>query len=148
MKLLKFLSIILLVIMTVTASAQIQQIRTTSGKLVNYGRVDTLTTTSATVTTIGTLSIADNSAGILEVTAVGKSAVGDGITGKLIYRYAKASGTLTISSATAISAITADTGLSGGTFALTASSNNILIRVTGKASTIVKWKVLTSQFAP
>lgn len=126
---------------TVTAqSAKYHYSRTDRGKLVSEGQYDTATTTSATPLISDTMAITNNTAGIIEVTVIGQSAVGDGITGKLIYRYAKASGTLTFGTATAASAIVADTGLSGGTFALaTTSYGNAKLTLTGKASTTVSW---------
>lgn len=124
-----------------TATAQkMQYVKTTSGKNIAAGRFDTLTTFNATPVVMDTLAITDNTSGIIEVTVVGQAATGDGITGKLIYRYKKVSGTLTVGTADSASAITADTALSGGTFALAANSyNNAKLTVTGKASVNVRW---------
>jgi hypothetical protein len=138
-----FLSVICIVSLSATLTAQSSRyhyVRTEAGKFISEGQFDTATTTSATPLICDTMKITDNTAGIIEVTAVGQAANGDGITGKLIYRYSKASGTLTFGTATAASAITADTGLSGGTFALaTTSFGNAKLTLTGKASVTVKW---------
>lgn len=148
MKSIKFLAAALFLMVSVSVSAQkMQYVKTSpSGKSVAEGRFDTLTTFNATPVIMDTMAITDNSAGIIEVTAVGASAAGDGITGKLVYRYHKASGTLTVATADTISTITADTGLSGGTFALAATSyGNTKLTVTGKASVTVRWR---SQIKP
>src|SRR4051812_36292950 len=135
-----FTCLFALVCCTQMASAQMHYERSNRGKNIPIGSYDTTTTTNATPFIIDTLGITNNSAGILEVTVVGQSAVGDGITGKLVYRYKKASGTLTIATPDTASAITADTGLSGGTFALAATSyGNAKLTITGKAATTVRW---------
>lgn len=140
MKIKLILSALFAIALSVAASAQNQSLRTTSGKLIRF-RVDTLTTFNATPVIMDTIGITDNTAGILEVTVVGASAVGDGITGKLIYRFKKVSGTLTVATADTASAITADTNLSGGTFAVaTTSYGNAKLTVTGKSAVTVRWR--------
>lgn len=144
MKYLKIVTLSMIAIcFSVCVSAQMQFVKTSAGKLVNYGRVDTLTTFNATPVIIANLTITDNTAGIVEITAIGTAATGDAITGKLIYRYKKVSGTLTVATADTASAITADTALSGGTFAAAANgSNNLKLTVTGKASVNVRWRTV------
>jgi hypothetical protein len=130
-------------------TAQMQQLKTIQGKVVNYGKVGTLTTADATATHIDSIVIADNTAGLIEVSVVGQSTAGDGVTAKVIYRYKKVSGTLTLSAATNIMAAVVDTNLSGATFALAATAtNNAQLKVTGKAATSVKWRSLIVQIYP
>lgn len=123
------------------ASAQVNYIKTDKGKMFPVGSMKRVTTPDATPVVIDTLAIQDNSGGVIEVTCVGSSAAGDVVTGKLIYRYKKSAGTLTVASAANESAIVADTNVSGATFAAAATaSNNLKITVTGKAGLAVKWR--------
>lgn len=149
MKSLKFLLLIISLV-SLSASAQNLQLRTTSGKIVTYfGREKSVTTTDATATTIDSLPITTNTAGLIDVTVVGYTAAGAAVTGRILYRYKKPSGTLTLATGEVLSAIVTDTGLaSSGTFTVTAVANNIVVQVTGKASTSVKWRSLITQFAP
>lgn len=139
-------------IMACTAEAQTKQgvmlkISLTNGKLANFGQDIKLTTPDATPVIADTMAIADNSAGLIEVYGSGSSAAGDGVTGKLIYRYHKSAGTITLGSATSASAIVADTNVSGATFAVAATaSNNLKLTVTGKSALPVQWHLLMNQF--
>jgi hypothetical protein len=148
MKSLKFLSIACLFMATAfTASSQMLYTKTTSGKFIAVGKQKTLTTTDATATVMDTLAITNNTAGVIEVRVVGVAATGDAITGKLIYRYKKVSGTLTIGTADAASVLTTDTALSGGTFALAVNTyNNAKLTVTGKAAVSVVWRSRITPF--
>lgn len=135
------------IFISVTASSQVQYIKATSGKLIPYGRISTLTTTNATPVIVDVLTIADNSAGVIEVTVSGSSAAGDGVTGRLIYRYKKVSGTLTIATADTVSTITVDSNVSGAGFALAADgSNNAKLTLTGKSSVTIKWRAVIKPF--
>lgn len=103
----------------------------------------TATTTNATITTIETISMGAgaNEIAVIEVTLVGISSAGDKrITGKKIVRADHNAGTLTVGS---ITSILADelTGFTTATWTITSSGNNLLIRVTGEASTTVDWKI-------
>ena len=123
-----------------------EYIRTISGRLAVAGKTSTVTTTDATATHIDSAVIADNTAGIITVQAVGYATNGDGITGKQIVRYSKKAGVLTLGTPANELAIVADTGLSGGTFSMAATpSNNFQVKVTGKAATTVKWRCVVTQ---
>ena len=117
----------------VTASAQLQQIKTVSGRLIPYGSIATTVTTDSTLRVIDSIVVVNNTGGIIEVTVVGSSTAGDAITGKQIFRYKKASGTITLSSATNILATVVDAGLGTATGI---GMNEILTRY-GKA--MPKW---------
>lgn len=126
--------------------AQKIQVKTTTGQLFTYGTQATLTTTNATSTPIATLALASNSAGVIEVTVSGVNpATGDAVTGVAIARFSKKSGTLTLGDTTNILATEVDSGLSGATWSIASSSNNIVVSVTGKASTSVRWRCLVKQ---
>ncbi len=144
MKSFKFLSILLIaVVTTFSASAQLQQLRSTSGKLVKYGRVATLATTDSALNVIDTFAVGNNTAGMIEVGVAGQDSVGSGVTGKQIYRYKKVAGTLTLSAATQIMAIVTDTPLGTATYTFTATdSNNLQLKVKGKLGVTVSWRIL------
>jgi hypothetical protein len=148
MKSLKFLICSMLVLAcSLSLSAQIQYQKTISGKLVPVGKIATYTTANATPVVIDTLAIADNSAGIMEIVAVGSTTAGDGVTGKLYYRYKKVAGTLTVATAEVASAIVADTNVSGATFAFAATSyGNGKLTITGKAALSIKWRTLIKPY--
>lgn len=144
MKSLKFFLICtVLAVSCISASAQLQQLRTTSGKLVKYGRVATLSTTDSALNIIDTFAVTNNTAGMIEVGVVGQDSVGSGVTGKQIYRYKKVAGTLTLSAATQIMAIVTDTPLGTSTYTFTATdSNNLQLKVKGKLGVTVAWRIL------
>lgn len=124
-----------------TASAQVKYFKTVDGKFVPAGQIDTSRTLDATPVIAANMTIANNTGGIVEVTVVGSTTAGEVITGKLIYRYKKASGTITVATADTASAITADAALSGATFAVAANaSNNLKLTLTGKASKTILWR--------
>ncbi len=109
-----------------------------------------VTTTNATATKVDTINVATNEIGSIEVKVIGLKSDGSAaITGSKTYRYAKASGTLTLATATInpTDSLVVDTGVSGATFAASASDNNIVVKVTGKASTTIYWRVVVRQFA-
>jgi hypothetical protein len=110
-----------------------------------------VTTTNATATKVDTIAVATNEIGTIVVSVVGLKSDGSAaITGTKSYRYSKASGTITIATATIDpeDSLVVDTGVSTSTFAASASSdNNILVKVTGKASTTIYWRVIVKQFA-
>lgn len=142
MKFLKLFLIALVGLMVnISVQAQTMQLKATNGKLVTYAKIATKTTADSVTTVMDTLIIADNSAGLIEVTVLGSSTAGDGVTGKQIFRYHKSSGTLTLSSATNVSSIVTDTGISGATFTFsTNSNNNVQLTIKGKPSTTVNWR--------
>ena len=116
------------------------QIRSTTGGLISSGRTSSVATTDATVTTIDTLTLGANSAGVIQYTVKGVAADGNAITGSAIVRYSKVAGTLTLGTPSDILAVAADTSLSGGTIAVAALSNNIIVTVKGKASVNISWQ--------
>ncbi|MEO9145081.1 MAG: hypothetical protein ABI237_05940 [Ginsengibacter sp.] len=118
----------------------LNQIRSTGGKLVNSGRTSNVNTTDATPTIIDTLTLGANSGGVVQYTAKGVAANGDTITISQIVRFKKAAGTLTLGTPADILASVVDAGLSGGSIAISAASNNINVTVTGKAAVNVSWK--------
>lgn len=137
----KFLVLCLAMATAVTASAQLQQIKTTSGRLIPYGSIATSVTVDSTLRVIDTIQVINNTGGVLEVTVVGSSSAGDAITGKQIFRYKKASGTLTLSSPTNLLTTVVDAGLGTATFSVsTTSFGNVQVRVKGKDGTSVRWR--------
>lgn len=145
MKLIAILVISLTGALTATAQkGRVNTLRTQQGKVIPAGSWQRDTTTDATPKITDTLIVGNNSAGLIEVSAVGVTSAGEAVTAKLIYRYAKASGTLTIASAANISAVAADTALSGATVAAAATAdNNIKVTITGKASKTIRWRLKT-----
>lgn len=124
------------------AQTKTQYLRTLKGKMMPL-KVDTATTFNATPRVVDTIAVSNGDAGVIEVTVTGAASDGDAVTGKLIYRYKKVSGTLTVATADTASAVTVDTDLSGAGFALAANSyNNLKLTLTGKASTTITWRAL------
>lgn len=150
MKSIKFLlvAILAMIVCSVQAQSATQiNLKSTSGKLVNFGKIITATTADATPVIVDTSAIKDNSAGLVQITVSGSSAAGDGVTGKLVYRYKKVAGTLTVATADVLSAIVADTNVSGATFAAAATSyGNLKLTLTGKAAVTIKWKSVINPF--
>ncbi len=118
----------------------LNQVRSTTGGLISASRASNVNTTDATPTIIDTLTLGANSAGVIQYTAKGVAANGDAITISQIVRFKKASGTLTLGTPADILASVVDAGLSGGSIAISAASNNINVTVTGKAAVNVSWK--------
>ncbi len=109
-----------------------------------------VTTTNATATKVDTINIDEDEIGTIQVIVIGLKSDGSAaITGSKSYRYAKASGSLTLATATInpTDSLVVDTGVSGATFAASASDDNIVVKVTGKASTTIYWRVIVKQFA-
>lgn len=105
---------------------------------------ESVTTTNATATVIKTILLDSWTGGILEVSVVGKADLGTGsITGKKIVRYDKST-TLTLG--TPVDVLALQTDITGGTFSISAVSDNIEISVTGAASTVINWSVETKLF--
>jgi hypothetical protein len=105
-----------------------------------------LTTTDATPTTLKTLSITDETAGIVEVVLVGReSGTAGKITAKKIVGYRKDGGILTLDSVTDILPTSATGTIGAATCQITTSSNNIIIQVTGVAATTINWKCTVNQ---
>ncbi len=110
--------------------------------------VKKVTTTDATATTIYTLPVDSNEVGTIVIKAIGFSADSvAAVTGVRTYRYTKVAGTLTLASVIETVATVADTKVSGTSFAASAVSNNIAVKVTGKASVPMYWNVVVTQKA-
>ncbi|MBK7885122.1 MAG: hypothetical protein IPJ81_16055 [Chitinophagaceae bacterium] len=122
-----------------------------SQKLINRNitelEIKNLTTTNATATKVDSLVITPNEVGFITIKAVGFSADSvAAVTGIRTYRYTKVAGTLTLGSVIETQAPVADTKVSGATFTAVASSNNIVIKATGKADVSMKWYFITKQY--
>jgi hypothetical protein len=110
--------------------------------------VKTKTTTGNTATTVYTVPTTANEIGFITIKAIGFSKADTAaITGIRTYRYTKVGGTLTLASVVETLTPVADADISGVTFAATASSNNILVQVTGKTATTIYWNVIVKQTA-
>lgn len=135
-----FLFACTMLLATTAASAQlgkVRQLKTVDGKTVVYGTINSITTVDSTSTILDTLAIGNNTAGLVVVSCVGKDSLGNGVTGRIIYRYKKSAGTITLAAGTNISAIVTDTGLGTATWTFTTTaSNNLQLRVKGK---LVGW---------
>lgn len=133
----------------VSAQGSWYQIKTTSGKLVLYGKVRSFTTTDSTLSVVDTIKVKNNSGGLVTVTVLGADSLGNAVTGKVIYRYIKAAGTLTLASGTNISASSTDAGLGTATWTFTATTdNNLQLKVKGKLGYTVRWKTKMEQEFP
>jgi hypothetical protein len=136
--------ITILAIQSVNAQGSTLYLKKSDNKLLYYGRTGTVTTTDATPTNIDLMTISSNEGGVIEVIVVGYSTTDSSVvTGSKIVRYVKKGGTLTLGTATAVLAVAADTGISTATFAFAASSNNIVVQVTGVAGKTIKWKAIS-----
>lgn len=98
-----------------------------------------VTTTDATATNIGSVAIAANAAGVIEVSIAGWDATGLAVTGKKIVRYASVNGTITLGTATAALAVAGDGAIATATFGFATGTNAINIQVTGVAAHTIKW---------
>ena len=136
-----FVGFLILMAFSFNSVAQEQQLETTRGNKVLYGIEKTKTTTDSTLAHADSVVVADNTGGLVELTIVGHSAAGDAITGKHIYRYKKASGTLTLGSAANTSATVVDAGLGTSTYTFAGTATgNLQLKIKGKLSTSVKWR--------
>lgn len=132
MKKLKFFFALALSACVMFASAQIQTVRTEQGKLINVGSFKKVITTDSTITTIDNIAVIDNTAGLVTVSVCGSDSLGNGYTSKIIYRYHKSAGTLTLAAGTNISAASVDAGLGTSVSTFTVVSNNLVLTVKGK----------------
>jgi hypothetical protein len=106
-------------------------------------RADSVSTANATPTTLVTYSVPASSTGVLTIDMSGMKSDGSGgITGKKVVRWKKVSGTLTLGSITSLLADEVDAAISGATWTITTSSNNIIVQVTGVAATNIDWKIV------
>jgi hypothetical protein len=141
MKLFKIFLIAAITFVTSFARSQTTQnlnLRTGNGSLFRYGWEGLYTTTDSGTYTMVTFPIGNNESGMLEAQVVGfDSSHGGSVTGSKIVRYVKTGGTLTLGSVTNVLAV--ETDLSGATFTMDASSNNIRLRITGDTASTIKW---------
>jgi hypothetical protein len=141
----KFLALIVLFSAFVFAgNSQTLKKVNTAGQIVK-----SLTTTNATATKVDSITVATNEIGTITISVVGLKSDGSAaISGTKTYRYSKAAGTLSLATATIDpeDSLVVDSGVSGATFAASTSNDNILVKVTGKSSTTIYWKVIVKQF--
>lgn len=131
---------------TVTPTIDAQSILyTVSVNGFNYQMADSVATSNATPTTLKTFTITDNSVGTLIVNmSAGKADGSGGVTGIKAVRYKKVSGTLTLGTISGWLSDEVDAAVSGATWTITTSSNNIIVQVTGVAATDIQWKTVSS----
>lgn len=141
-----FLVAVLLVATSLTYSQTVTPVffKTLDNRNYNFSYEGTYRTTdSTTYHTVGTLSIAANEVGILEVEVIGidTTSTGGFVVGKQMVNYSKLAGTLTISSATNVLAPTTSVSLITSAFRTIASSNNIVVQVKGTINRDILWTV-------
>lgn len=111
-----------------------------------------VTTTDSTATYIDSIKLSTNQTGICEVDVIGYAKdTSYSVTGKIIFRFNKRRGTLTIGTIEELNTITRDailahTALGGATFTAVAVNNQIYIRVKGVTDTNVpslRWYSIT-----
>jgi hypothetical protein len=139
MKKLLFISLLFLSFSAVTHSQTVTVFNSNVGEALSKR----VTTTNATATQIDSIAVANDEVGVITVKILGYRTDSTGaVTGTKTYRYTKVAGTLTVGSViqNPTDTLVADTPLTGATFTVTAtSSNNLIIKVTGKASKTIYW---------
>lgn len=146
----KFLFLIVSAI-SLAASAQTVSpvfFKTTANKIYQYSYEGSLRTTDSTsYHTIGTINVASNEVGNLTVEVVGidTTSTGGFCTGSKTVTYSKKAGTLTLGTPANILATTTSLSMTTSTWDITASSNNIIIRVRGTLSREILWVVRVRQ---
>jgi hypothetical protein len=146
MKSLKIFLVATLLLATSLVQAQVSPVffRTVDNRNYNFSYEGTYRTTdSTTYHTVGTLSIAANEVGILEVEVIGidTTSTGGFVVGKQMVNYSKLAGTLTISSATNVLTPTTSVSLITSAFRTIASSNSIVVQVKGTINRDILWTV-------
>lgn len=127
-------------VVSFSQTTQSLYLKNSNGNLFRYGYEAVLTTTNGSAHAIATFPIAAYEGGLLQARVVGvDTAAGDVVTGVIGIRYKKAAGTLTLGSPISTQAIVTDAGIAGATFAWAASSNNVVLNVTGDTSSMV-WR--------
>jgi hypothetical protein len=143
MKNFKFFLLSLVMLVSVGAFSQQSNLflKRNNNKLMNYGYTASATTTDSTLTSLATITIGSDEAGLVEVQLVGfNDSLAKAVTGSYIARYVKSGGTLTLGSPTAVSATVTDASLGTATWSITTSSNNIIVQVKGKAPAYtIRW---------
>jgi hypothetical protein len=116
-------------------------LKASDNSLFNYGRTAVKTTTDSTLTTLSTVTVGDDEAGVIEVMLVGfNDSTSTAVTGAKIVRYVKDAGTLTLGTPTSSLATVTDATLGTATWSVTTSSNNIIVQVKGKAGFTIRWQ--------
>jgi hypothetical protein len=104
--------------------------------------VTTFSTTGATLTTAQTITLASNSIGMLEIHVVGYSdSLKAAVTGSIVVRYKKPSGTLTLATSDTLSTFITDSALGAAAWSVAAVSNNIAIKVQGDTGIPMTWYI-------
>ena len=135
-KLLSILFLVALAMTSITTSVNAQKLINRNG---DERFAKQYTTTDSTFTSVDSADINRNEAGIVEVIVMAVAADGKSVTGNLLYRYHSVSGTITLATADAQSAIVTDSGLSPATFKCISSGTKIYLQVKGKLSTTLYW---------
>lgn len=143
-----FLSLLLLVSITLAFGAQHTSAQTVLNVNHDNRLFKSITTTDSTLTYIDEIKVANNETGIVEVYVVGYAAdTAYGLTGVKKVRYTKRGGTLTLGSVIDEQAVVTDAPLGTATFDIVAASNKIYVRVKGKADTTIRWVSIASRKA-
>lgn len=138
----KFLALVLMVGFVSTSFSQ----KVFFNKNALESTVKKVTTTDATATTAASLTLTNNEVGVITIKVIGfRADTVAGVTGVRTYRYKKVGGTLALGSVIETQAIVADSDVTGATFSASASSNNILVKVTGVAGKTIYWDVIVIQ---
>lgn len=143
-----FLCSLAFAFMTTAVTAQKIQLRTTTGNLFTYGDQARITTTDSAFHSITTVSLSNNTAGIIEVSVSGVDSAGNAVTGSQIVRYSKKSGTLTLGTPGDLLAKVTDGSLGTSTWNISTTDNNIIVQVKGKLNTTVRWRCLIKHVFP
>lgn len=103
-------------------------------------------TTNATPTTIQTITITDETAGVIQVALSGKETGTAGAIGGIkAVQYDKNGGTLTLGTVGDVLATTATGTMATATWTITSASNQIIVQVTGVAATNAEWTCYVTQ---
>ncbi len=103
-----------------------------------FPSTDVISTTDATLTTLSTIPISNNTAVLLTVDMVVASLAGDSAVIRQSYKVTNNAGTVTLSAAFDMYSII-DAALAAITVSFVVSTTDVLIRVTGIAATNINW---------
>jgi hypothetical protein len=99
-----------------------------------------VTTTNATVTAVGTVAMVDNSLYVIDVDAAARDTGGNVFVKRSSHDFKRVGGTATAVGSESV-VKTADEITSLGGVSFTPSGNNVIVNVTGKAGTNIRWHV-------
>jgi hypothetical protein len=147
----KFILLLLLSASFIAAQSQINPVfvKTEKNTLYNVSwEGNYRTADSTTFHTVGTIPVATNEVGVIEVEVVGidTTSTGGFVVGKQVVNYSKASGTLTLATPTNILAKTTSVSCITSTWDITTSSNNLIVRVRGTLNREILWTVRAVQW--